>query len=64
MTEITIVIEDSPYVFNWVEGSKTVNICEHGEKIAFTCISFDHHKSITSLADAKRAIKHWRTDNE
>ncbi len=64
MTEITIVIEDSPYIFNWVEGSKTVNISRQGESEAFTCVSFDHHKSKTSLADAKRAIKHWRDDNE
>ena len=64
MTEITIPIEDSPYIFKWVEGCKTVNICNPGESLAFTCVSFDHHKSVTSLADAKRAIKHWRADNE
>jgi len=38
MTEISIQVKDSPYIFNWIEGTKTVNISAPGDSTPFTCV--------------------------
>jgi len=57
----------SPYIFEWRQGSKTVNIYSKDDGLREKClsnVSFGHEKAKTTMRDAKKSIQHWRNDNE
>ncbi len=54
---------EAPYFFDWIKGSKTINVFfKDDQKNAIDSISFDHHKKTTDKRRAQTVIIQYLKD--